>query len=121
MGKAIEQIAHRQNVQIAQFFEKKNPLLHPAQLAGVDVAIEFTVASMVKDHAAICFEAKVPMVTGTTGISENDNNEIVTLCQEFQGAFLHASNFSIGMHICFHLNQHLAKIMRNQPEFAQLE
>ena len=39
--------------------------------------------------------------------------EIEKLCKEKEGAFLYASNFSLGMNIFFELNKKLSNLMKN--------
>ena len=44
-------------------------------------------------------------------------NKAVKLCNEKNGAFLYASNFSLGVNIFFEINRNLAKIMNNYAEY----
>ncbi|CAN0601415.1 unnamed protein product, partial [Ectocarpus sp. 12 AP-2014] len=48
--------------------------------------------------------------------------DAVSLCKDKKGAFIYASNFSLGVNIFFELNNYLAKMMQNIPEYkAELE
>jgi 4-hydroxy-tetrahydrodipicolinate reductase len=40
------------------------------------------------------------------------------LCREVEGAFLYASNFSLGMNLFFELNAHLARLMARFPDYT---
>ena len=42
---------------------------------------------------------------------------INTLCAAKNGAFIYASNFSLGVNIFFELNKHLAKMMKNLSDY----
>ena len=52
------------------------------------------------------------MISGTTGW-HNRIEEITELCIQKKGAFITATNFSLGVHIFFELNEQLAKMMSN--------
>jgi 4-hydroxy-tetrahydrodipicolinate reductase len=58
----------------------------------------------------------VPVVSGSTGWNDQIE-EAKSLCHERGGAFLHASNFSIGVNIFFQVNKLLAKLMALQPDY----
>jgi 4-hydroxy-tetrahydrodipicolinate reductase len=61
-------------------------------------------------------EAKVPVVCGTTGWLES-LEDIEIECRREGGAFLYASNFSIGVNIFFAVNRYLADMMNTQPQY----
>ena len=42
---------------------------------------------------------------------------MVHLCQEKNGSFIYASNFSLGVNIFFELNNYLAKMMKNLSDY----
>ena len=46
--------------------------------------------------------------------------EIENLCKEKNGAFLYASNFSLGMNLFFKLNKQLAQLMQNQQYYNKI-
>ena len=50
------------------------------------------------------------MVSGTTGWLDH-YQEMVALCKEKKGAFIYASNYSLGVNLFFELNKKLAKMM----------
>ena len=60
---------------------------------------------------------KIPVVCGTTGWLDR-LDEVETLCQQNQGAFLYASNFSLGVNLFFELNAKLAEMMQKQPLYT---
>lgn len=85
-------------------------------LKEADVAIEFSVPEAAPANIAACLEAGVPVVSGTTGwISQMD--EVLKKCESCNGAFIYASNFSIGVNLFFELNDRLAKLMSSRGEY----
>ena len=44
-------------------------------------------------------------------------DEAIALCQEKNGAFIYASNFSVGVNIFFELNKQLAKMMKTLDSY----
>lgn len=113
MGKAIEEIALKKGHTIGL---KVNGNEHIA-LHGVDVAIDFSLPSAAVYNITTCIEAGIPVVSGTTGWLENYDN-VVSLCKKQGGAFLYASNFSVGVNIFFELNKRLAQLMQGQEQYA---
>jgi 4-hydroxy-tetrahydrodipicolinate reductase len=57
-----------------------------------------------------CFEAGIPVISGTTGWLAQKKN-IEKTCLKCNGSFIYASNFSIGVNLFFNLNEHLARLM----------
>ena len=85
-------------------------------LKQADVAIDFSAPDAAVSNIYKCFEAKVPVVVGTTGWYgelQNIKNE----CEQSNNTLLYGSNFSIGVNIFFHLNKVLAKLMNNYPAY----
>lgn len=113
MGKAIERIALEKGHQIV-FTVDENTTQYDIKTA--DVIIEFSIPTVAPKHLKECFENGVPVVCGTTGWLEKFD-EITALCREKNGGFLYASNFSLGVNIFFQLNEYLAKLMANFPEY----
>src|SRR6202012_4812029 len=85
-------------------------------IRNADVAIEFTGPESAYDNIIRCFDAGVPVVCGSTGwLSRLE--AIRQYCREKNGAFLYASNFSVGVNLFFELNKHLATLMADHPEY----
>ena len=59
----------------------------------------------------MALKSGVPVVSGTTGWLDR-YPEMVALCKENNGAFIYASNFSVGVNIFFELNKKLAQMMK---------
>lgn len=109
MGKAIEGVALERGHEIVI---RKDVEPHEIDLKLADVAIDFSHPSAAYDNIIQCIDAKVPIVSGTTGWLEM-YEKASTYCQENGGAFLYASNFSIGVNLFFNLNSYLARMMKN--------
>jgi 4-hydroxy-tetrahydrodipicolinate reductase len=63
-----------------------------------------------------CFEAKVPLVIGTTGWYDQFD-EIKKRCLTEQQSMVYSTNFSVGVNIFFKLNKILAKMMAEQEDY----
>ncbi len=113
MGKAVENIAVERGHEIAMKIDKDSPSLH---LNSVDVAVDFSTPDSAYHNIATCLKSGIPVISGTTGWLKDFDN-IVSLCRERDGAFLYASNFSLGVNILFEINRKLASIMAGQDQY----
>ena len=116
MGKAIEQIAEKQGMEIVWRI-RRDDTPTPALLREADVIIDFTRPEVAFDNVILCLQAGVPVVSGTTGWLER-LPEARQFCLKHGGALLWASNFSVGVNLFFALNQRLAQLMDTRPEYA---
>jgi 4-hydroxy-tetrahydrodipicolinate reductase len=107
MGQVIERIALERGHEIVLKKDEKNTF---DGLSTADVAIDFSVPTAAVTNISSCFNANVPVISGTTGWLEH-YDEMVTLCNQKKGAFISSSNFSLGVNIFFELNEYLSKIM----------
>lgn len=117
MGQAIEEIAVAQGHEIVLKIGIENQADFTIEaVAKADVAIEFTSPHSAVANIKKCLEAGVAVVCGSTGwLAEWE--EVISYCKEKQGAFLYASNFSIGVNLFFELNNYLAKIMAPHSDY----
>jgi 4-hydroxy-tetrahydrodipicolinate reductase len=106
MGKEIEQIAISRGHEIVI----KKDVDDAIDITLADVAIDFSVPNSAFNNISNCINNKVPVISGTTGWLDA-YKDAVALCTEKKGAFIYASNFSIGVNIFFELNKQLAKMM----------
>ena len=116
MGKEIEKIALEKGHSIGLKVTSENAEFSPAELLGIDVAIEFSRPEFAVSNIKKCFDANVPVVVGTTGWYEY-LDEIETICVARNQTLLYATNFSIGVNLFFKLNTQLAQLMNNYPEY----
>ncbi len=117
MGKTIEEIAvsggHTIVLKVSIDNLEDNTV---ERIREADVAIEFTGPESAFDNIIRCLDAGVPVVSGSTGwLSKLE--EARQYCVRKNGAFLYASNFSIGVNIFFELNKRLAALMAPHPEY----
>ena len=112
MGKRIGELAKINGDTIVATSSSKNPT-NTLDLSMVDVAIDFSTPSTAFENISHAINSGIPVISGTTGWL-NKLEEIEKLCTNKEGAFLYASNFSLGMNLFFQLNKQLAKLMKNQ-------
>ncbi|MDR1861062.1 MAG: 4-hydroxy-tetrahydrodipicolinate reductase [Bacteroidales bacterium] len=117
MGRAIEQLAIRRGHAVVLTIDIDNrDALTAANLKKADVAIEFTRPESAPDNYRACFDAGIPVVSGTTGwLAQWD--DIIRAMNAAEGTFFYASNFSLGVNLFFLLNRQLAKLMAGRPEY----
>lgn len=117
MGKTIEELALSKGHEVVLKIDVSNESeFNQSNLQKADVAIEFTTPESAVFNLKKCFDYGVPVVCGSTGWLEHWN-EVLTYCQEKNGTFFYASNFSIGVNIFFELNKVLAKLMKDRKEY----
>ena len=107
MGKTIEQIAVSRGHTIVLKIDQHTTNYDITQ---ADVAIDFSVPTAAVGNLSNALKNNVPVISGTTDWLQ-DYDDIIRLCEERDGAFIYASNFSIGVNIFFELNKQLAKMM----------
>jgi len=117
MGKEIEKIAISRGHEISLKIDINNPEdLTIANLQNCDVAIEFTIPNSAVKNYNLCFEARIPVVSGTTGWLDK-KDEVYEKCNETNGTFFYGSNFSVGVNLFFELNKKLADLMAPHSEY----
>jgi 4-hydroxy-tetrahydrodipicolinate reductase len=113
MGKTIENIAIERGHEIVLKVDENTK---DYDIKEADVAIDFSIPTAAYTNITNCFKNNVPVVSGTTGWLEKFE-EAKQLCLKNNGAFIYASNFSLGVNIFFELNEHLAKMMKNLNQY----
>ncbi len=113
MGKTIERIARERGHEIVLKVERNEDL---KQIDLADVAIDFSIPTAAFDNISAALKNQVSIVSGTTGWLEK-YHDAVEICNQTKGKFIYASNFSLGVNLFFNLNEYLAKLMRNFPEY----
>lgn len=113
MGKMIEQIAIKRGHTIVA---KVDIDTKDIDFSAMDVAIDFSTPNAAFNNITNCFKNNVPVISGTTGWL-NKYKEAAELCKEKEGAFIYASNFSLGVNVFFELNSHLAEMMKNLKQY----
>ncbi len=113
MGKTIEQIAIKRGHNVVLTIDKGD---NNYDITKADVAIDFSIPSVAFNNISNCINNNVPVISGTTGWLEN-YDKAVALCEEKKGAFIYASNYSLGVNIFFELNKTLAKMMSTLKQY----
>lgn len=117
MGHEIEAAGKEQGHQFPLIIDEHNAEeLNAEALQGIDVAINFSTPASAPEQILKCLNAGIPVVSGTTGWNDRFG-EITETCKQLNGAFFHASNFSIGVNIFFNVNKHLASLMNRFKDY----
>ena len=95
MGKSIEQIALQRGHKIVLKVDE-NTKQYDITLANI--AIDFSIPTVAFNNITNCLNNNVPVVSGTTGWLDKFN-DATALCNEKNGGFIYASNFSLGVNI----------------------
>jgi len=114
MGKMIEKIALNRDHEIVAKIDINSTDIN---FNKADVAIDFSIPDAAFNNIKRCLENGVPVISGTTGWLDK-YPEAVALCEKNNGAFIYASNYSLGVNIFFQINEYLAKIMNNHSEYS---
>lgn len=118
MGKIIDEISQNRGHEVVARL-RETPT--PDNLNNPDVVIEFSNPEVAFENIKSCLKNKIPVVCGTTGWL-GQKPEIEKIALENDTAFLYGSNFSLGVNLFFALNEFLAKMMNQFPEYnCQLE
>lgn len=112
MGKEIEQIAINRGHSIVI----KADIDTVYDIRKADIAIDFSVPSSAFSNISNCLSNNIPVISGTTGWLD-DYDRAIALCKEKNGAFIYASNFSLGVNIFFELNKTLVKLMNQLKQY----
>ncbi len=117
MGRAIEETALQQGHQIVLKIDSKNAASFTTEnLKQCDIAIEFSTPETAVNNIIQCLEAGIPTISGTTAWLDQ-YDFVKEKCLALNGAFLYASNFSIGVNIFFAINEALSKMMQRFPSY----
>ncbi len=117
MGKEIEQIAISRGHTIVLKVDISNANSYSIdELRKADVAVEFSTPEAVINNIYKCFDANVPAIVGTTGWLDQ-LEAIKKNCSDKNQTLFYTSNYSIGVNLFFKVNEYLAKLMNNNPDY----
>ena len=118
MGHIIDELATKKGHEIVA---RLNETPTVENLNNPDVVIEFSNPEVAFNNIKLCLENKIPVICGTTGWLDQ-KPEIEKIALQNNTAFLYGSNFSLGVNLFFALNEKLASLMKDFPEYnVQLE
>jgi 4-hydroxy-tetrahydrodipicolinate reductase len=113
MGKIIEKLALEKGHTI---ISKINQDSSKEELLKADIAIEFSTPEAAVSNIKFCLENGIPIVSGTTGwLAHYD--EMIKLCENRNGSFIYASNFSIGVNLFFSINEYVSNLMKPWKDY----
>ena len=111
MGKRISELATEKGHTIVATSSSEKPA-NTLNLSYADVAIDFSTPSTAFENISHALNSGIPVISGTTAwLSKLE--DVKDLCLQKEGAFLYASNFSLGVNLFFELNKKLAQLMKN--------
>jgi 4-hydroxy-tetrahydrodipicolinate reductase len=117
MGHEIEQVALERGHQIIVTIDNETEWSERLGLVeSADVAIEFSHPSVALTNIRRTLESGIPLVCGTTGWNAALES-ITNLCNDKNGTFFYASNYSIGVNLFMAVNKKLAQLMNNHPDY----
>lgn len=106
MGKLIRTLAENKSHEITVVIDASDANLSAEKLAEklkiADAAIDFSTAEAVGRNVEACLISDVPLVEGTTGWNAQ-RDEIKTLVEAKNGAFVFGANFSIGVNLFYRI------------------
>ena len=121
MGKEIEKIALQRKHEIVIKYSGKEKY----DITSADIAIDFSLPDVAYDNILNCLDHNIPVVSGTTGwLAKYD--QVIQKCNDKKGAFIYASNFSLGVNLFFELNKQFGdtvliqclRIMNNLEQYS---
>jgi len=111
MGQEIEKLALKKGHDIFLIIDTNEDWeKNGDHLAEADIAIDFTTPTSIVDNIYRCFEAGIPIVTGTTGWLD-ELEKVKQDCLDREQTLFFSPNFSVGVNLFFELNRCLADIM----------
>jgi len=90
-----------------------------AVIGEIDVLIDFTQPAATVANASLCAGAGVAMVIGTTGLSDEQDEQLQRAAQGT--AMCRASNFSTGVNLAFKLLQQAAAVLGDEVDVEIVE
>lgn len=120
MGQLVEQLATAAGDEIGVKLTSQDSDQGVDEIAAMlrrhDVAIDFSIGSMVLKNVEACALAGVPLVEGTTGWKDQESRarEIVA---EHNGALVYGANFSIGVNVFYRLVRNAAKLFSGLDQY----
>jgi len=113
MGKTIEKLAKHKGHEIV--FTSKSDAAE-GDISAADVAIEFSTPEAAVANITSCFNNGIPVISGTTGWLDS-YNDMLKLCENSNGSFIYASNFSVGVNLFFAMNEYIADLMHPWKDY----
>lgn len=79
------------------------------RLRGADAAIDFSVSEAVPGNVEACLRAGIPLVEGTTGWKD-DEDDVKQRVAQHSGALVYGANFSVGVNLFYKVVERSAQL-----------
>ena len=113
MGKIVEKLAVKKGHTIVS---RINQYSSKEEILKADIAIEFSTPQAAVSNIKFCLENDIPIVSGTTGWLVH-YDKMIKLCENRNGSFIYASNFSIGVNLFFSINEYVSNLMESWKDY----
>ena len=121
MGRWVEERARAGGHEIAAIIASADAARGAEALAeslrGLDAAIDFSVAGAVVENVRAAMLAGVPLVVGTTGWREQEQ-EVRRLVEAQDGALVYGANFSVGVNLFYRVIARAAEVFAGFDDYA---
>ncbi len=81
--------------------------------AKPDVVVDFTSPNVIYENSKIVLEHGINLVVGTTGLTEEQRNDLDRIAKDKEVGVLVAPNFSLGAVLMMQVSEHIAKYLPN--------
>jgi len=115
MGKTIEEILITRGHEVVLKADSSHQATNE-DIIDVDIAIEFSQPKAAFHNISLCFDNRIPVISGTTGWHDK-MIDIKNRCIDEGQSFFYASNFSIGVNIFFAMNKRLAELLNQYDNY----
>ena len=116
MGRTIEEILLKKGHEVVLKATGDHQATNQ-DLINIDVAIEFSQPQAAYHNISLCFDNRIPVVSGTTGWHDK-MMDIKNRCIDEGQSFFYAANYSIGVNIFFAMNKRLAELLNQYNEYS---
>ena len=120
MGRLVAALAQAAGDEIGATLTSKDAARSVEEMAtslrGHDVAIDFSLSSAVVTHVEACMLAGLPLVEGTTGWKDGED-QARRLVAEHDGAMVFGANFSIGVNVFYRIVEQAAKVFAGIEQY----
>ena len=118
MGKLVEELLLQDKHEISVVIDNEDDWKQKMEaFRKSDVAIDFSMPSVVVANMFRAFENHIPIVVGTTGWLDH-YDEVREYCERHCASLVYGSNFSIGANLFMQLNKDLAMLMEPQSQYT---
>ena len=120
MGRLVGELAPEHGfavvLKLDEFNNENGVGMTAENFAGVDVAVDFSIPSVVADNAVRLAEMQTPVAIGATGwLDELDR--VRAAVERHDAALVYGANFSVGVNAFYRIVEAAAKALAGQEEY----